>query len=337
MARLALPTGVVAIAGCAGTVTEPVGFNGATMGTGYSVRLGNHPGDGSLTLIREAVGAALTEVDARMSTYRNTSELMRLNRLAANEWQTLSQPTLHVVSEAWDMSRSSGGAFDATVGPLVDLWGFGPPGSVSTAPSPSAVDGLRERIGWGSLEVDLEAGRVRKQRTDLSLDLSGIAKGYGVDAVAAVLDANGIEDYLVEVGGELRTKGRRPGGSAWRVGIERPEAGTRSVHRVVDLAGGAIATSGDYRNFFEDGAARYAHTLDPRTGRPVEHALASASVIAGSATMADAASTTLMVMGPESGYDWAVSRGLAAHFLAREANGKVVERWTPALERHMVS
>ncbi|MEM7404792.1 MAG: FAD:protein FMN transferase [Pseudomonadota bacterium] len=336
VARLALPAGVVAIAGCAGTVAEPVGFDGATMGTGYAVRLRGHPGDRQLAQVRTAVDAALREVDARMSTYRDSSELMGLNRLSAATWQPLSRATFSVVAEAWNMSRESGGAFDATVGPLVDLWGFGPPGSISAAPAPAAVDGLMERVGWNALELDLNAGRVRKQRDNLSLDLSGIAKGYGVDSVAAVLDAHGIDDYLIEIGGELRSKGARPGGKSWRVAIERPEVGVRAVQRVVDLAGGAIATSGDYRNFFEDGEARYAHTLDPRSGRPVQHTLASVSVIDGSAMTADAASTTLMVMGPDAGYDWAERRGLAAHFLIRERGGHVVERWTPAFERHLV-
>ncbi len=334
--RLALPGGIVAVAGCAGTAPEGTGFEGATMGTRYGVRLAAHPGTGALESLRAAVDAALAEVDGRMSTWKTDSELSRFNRARDTGWQALSPATARVVGSAFETSRASGGAFDATVGPLVDLWGFGPPGAVQSVPAAKAVEAALARVGWHQVEVDATLGRARKRRGDVSLDLSGIAKGYGVDAVVRALSARGVEDFLVEVGGELAARGTRPGGGAWRVAIERPLPGRRAVQRVVDLRGGAVATSGDYRNFFQDGGSRYAHTLDPRSGHPVGHPLASASVVAGSAMTADAASTTLMVLGPEAGLEWATARGLAAHFLVREG-GTLRELWTPAFERHLAA
>jgi len=333
--RLALPAGVVAVAGCSAStsVPETVGFQGATMGTTYGVRLGAQMDAEALARLEADVQVVLAGVDARMSTYDTASELSRFNRGEEKGWQTLSPDTTAVIQHALAISRSSGGAFDATVGPLVNLWGFGPDGTVSRAPTLREVAARRERVGWRHLEIDAAASAVRKTRADVYVDLSGIAKGYGVDAVVELLASRGAGDFLVEVGGELATRGTRPGGDAWRVAIEQPLPGARRLQQLVDLRGRAIATSGDYRNFFDDAGRRYSHTIDPRDGRPVGHTLASVSVIADSATDADAASTALMVMGPEAGPDWARERGIAALFVFRDG-AALRERATPAFEAH---
>ncbi len=184
--------------------------------------------------------------------------------------------------------------------------------------------------------MDSSHGKVRKLRADAAVDLSGIAKGYGVDRVAQVLTARGESNFLVEVGGEILTRGARPGGAPWRVAIEQPVPGARRVQQLVDLHGRAIATSGDYRNYFEADERRYSHAIDPRTGRPVTHTLGSVSVVADTALEADAASTALMVMGPEQGPDWAAAHGIAALFLLRDGRS-VRTVSSPAMSAHMVA
>lgn len=335
--RLALPGGVVAVTGCSGSASAPgtLGFQGASMGTTYSVRLGAPLEAEPFARLQSAVKAAVAGVDARMSTYDAGSELSRFNSAADTGWQTLSADTTAVIARALATSRSSDGAFDTTVGPLVNLWGFGPDGSVSHAPRQHEVAAMRERIGWRHIEVDTGAKTVRKTRPDAYVDLSGIAKGFAVDRVRQLLVEHGVDDFLVEIGGELASGGARPDGQPWRIAIEQPVAGARRLQRLVDLKGRAIATSGDYRNFFDDRGRRYSHTIDPRDGSPVAHALAAVSVIADTTTEADAASTALMVLGPEAGPDWAREQGIAALFLSRDG-GVLGERMTPTFETHLV-
>ena len=336
LGRLALPAGLVAVAGCSGAAKPPgtVGFDGATMGTGYSVRLAVPLETERLHELEEAVRAALSAVDARMSTYDTHAELARFNRSQDTDWQPLSADTLTVLAHAVQTSRASHGAFDATVGPLVNLWGFGPDGAVDRVPAGRDVALMLERVGWRHLELDPARGPARKTRANAYVDLSGIAKGYGVDAVVRLLTARGVEDFLVEVGGELASRGQRPGGDPWRVAIEQPSATGRRVQRLVDIKGRTIATSGDYRNFFDAGGQRYSHAIDPRDGRPVAHTLASVSVIADDATDADAISTALMVMGPESGPEWARERDLAALFVVHDGTA-YREVVTPGFEPHL--
>jgi thiamine biosynthesis lipoprotein len=312
-----------------------VGFRGATMGTTFAVRLGAQMDDEALAALEADTRAVLQAVDSRMSTYDPASELSRFNHGRETGWQILSPDTTAVIERALSVSRSSAGAFDATVGPLVNLWGFGPDGEPGGAPGEREVAAARERVGWWQVEVDGRAHAVRKRRADSYLDLSGIAKGYGVDAVAGLLDSRGIGDFLVEVGGELATRGARPGGDAWRVAIEQPVPGVRRVQRLVDLRGRAIATSGNYRNYFDEAGRHYCHAIDPRDGHPVVHALASISVIADSAIDADAVSTALMVMGPEAGSEWAREHGVAALFLIRDG-ASLRERATPSFDAHLV-
>jgi len=320
-------------------------ITGATMGTTFNVTVVSGAGAGDApgrlaafspedeldqSTVEAEVRQVLERIEGRMSHYRSDSELSRFNRARTVEPRPMSGETLKVVAEALTVSRVSGGAFDVTVGPLVDAWGFGPPGRAPAAPDAADLAALRARVGSDLLEVDLVASTLRKRRPDIVLDLSAIAKGYAVDAVAARLAERGLGDYLVEIGGELRTGGRNELGKPWRVAIERPAQGGVPLQRIVSLSGAALATSGDYRNFYDLDGARVSHTVDPRTGRPVTHRLLSVSVIADRCSLADARSTALNVLGPDEGYALAAAQGWAALFVADDGTGRFVERETPA-------
>ncbi len=327
-ARLAVPGSVLALSGCgAGARDAMTRLSGPTMGTGYRISLPQRLTADETETVRASVEAALGRVDALMSTYRSDSELSAFNAAGAKEWLDVAPDTAAVMAEALRTGSLSGGAFDVTVGPLVNLWGFGP-GDRQGVPSDEAIADAAALSGQNALRFLPKRG-IAKDRDGLRVDLSGIAKGHAVDLVAERLEAAGFDSYLIDVGGELKARGRKADGAIWRVGIERPVPGEHQVQRVVTLEGGAIATSGDYRNFFERGGRRYSHTIDPRTGRPVEHTLASVSVIADSAMTADSLSTALMVMGPEEGLALAESLELPALFLLR-SDGNIVERATRA-------
>lgn len=330
--------------------TVPAGFRatrtiaGATMGTTFTVTVvspaGAGPrapapgsaagGPGDADDLGDAIQHRLDEIEGRMSHYRADSELSRFNRGRTTEPRPMSSETLGVVAEALTVSRVSGGAFDVTVGALVEAWGFGPGGRVPAAPDEATLAALRGRIGAELLEVDPAAGTLRKRRGDVVVDLSAIAKGYAVDAVATLLDDLGFGDHLVEIGGELRAAGTNEEGTPWRVAIERPASGPPAAQRILPLQDAALATSGDYRNFYDLDGARVSHTVDPRTGRPVTHGLLSVSVIAARCALADARSTALNVLGPEEGYALAVDQGWAALFVEDDGAGGLVERETPA-------
>jgi thiamine biosynthesis lipoprotein len=233
---------------------------------------------------------------------------------------------------AQQISQLSGGAFDVTVGPLVNAWGFGPE-EWTGGPDPETLAGLMERVGFDKLILDNRG--VRKTRPDLSCDLSAIAKGYGADRAAQALDRLGLENYQVEVGGEICTRGHNRQGDPWSVAIEKPDPLARSIFRIVHLSGEAIATSGDYRNFREVDGVRLSHTIDPQTGRPVAHCLASASVIDRQCARADALATALMVLGPEKGPELARRERLAAFFVLHDGNNRFTSMATPEMEKYI--
>ena len=280
--------------------------------------------------LRAAVQRRLDAIEGRMSHYRPESEVSRFNAARTTEPRPMSRETLGVVAEALAVSRVSGGAFDVTVGPLVDAWGFGSGGRARAAPDEATLSELRARVGSDLLELDLAAATLRKGRRDVVVDLSAIAKGYAVDAVGTLLDEVGFRDHLVEIGGELRGAGTNEEGAPWRVAVERPVPGVPAAQRIVPLTDAALATSGDYRNFYDLDGVRVSHTIDPRTGHPVTHRLLSVSVIAERCSLADARSTALNVLGPEAGYALAVAQGWAALFVTDDGAGRLVERETPA-------
>lgn len=303
------------------------------MGTTYAVTVvGRGIDEHRLGGLQAGVEAALDAVDATMSHYRPDSDLSRFNRWQAAEPLAVAPGLLHVVRESIAISRLTGGAFDVTVAPLVDAWGFGAPGPAAAPPTDAEIAALRHDVGYRHLEVDEASSTLRKQRPGVRIDLSAIAKGHGVDRAAAVLAEGGIAGFLVEVGGEVRARGVTEDGTPWRVGIERPRTGPSVVHRVIPLRDGALATSGEYRNFYDLAGARVSHTIDPRTGRPVTHRLRSVSVLADRCARADGLATALEVLGPDDGYALAVERGWAALFVVEDGAGVLRDRLTPAFE-----
>ena len=318
-------------AGTRPLLNEPqlLSVSGPAMGTRYTVKVVSPPSGVDPEQLREDIGSTLAEVDSLMSTYREDSEVSRLNRFGRTEWFGVSRHTAAVIDRARRIGELTGGAFDVTVGPLVDLWGFGPEKTGGDAPpSTEAISRAAGRVGFENVEVRLSPPAVRKRRADFHVDLSGIAKGFVVDQIAARLDTRGIENYLVEVGGELRAKGHNRDGRPWQIAVESPLAGSREIQRVVALKNLAMATSGDYRNYYEHNAARYCHIIDPRTARPISHRLASVTVLCPSCARADAMATALMVLGPEAGYELAIRQRLAA-LLVIKGDAGFVEKATP--------
>ena len=308
-------------------------FRGATMGTTYAVTVvGRGIDDRRLAGLQAAVQAALDRVDATMSHYRPDSDLSRFNRWRETAPFPVAPELAGVVRESIVISDTTGGAFDVTVAPLVDAWGFGAPGPAAALPTETEIAALRRDVGYRYLEVDEASSTLRKDRPGVRIDLSSIAKGHGVDRAAEALAAGGIVDYLVEVGGEVRAGGATETGAPWQVGIEGPRPGRSTIRRVVPLRDGALATSGEYRNFYDLAGVRVSHTIDPRTGRPVTHRLRSVSVLADRCARADGLATALEVLGPDDGYALAVERDWAAMFVVEEDGGVLRDRLTPAFE-----
>ena len=264
-----------------------------------------------------------------MSTYDTDSELSRFNRHAATTPFALSADTMAVFALGRDVSAATDGAFDITVAPVVDAWGFGPDKTprVLTA---AEIGHFEARVGWWMLALDTHAGTAAKAHADVRADLSGIAKGFAVDQAARALDALGITDYMIEAGGEVRTRGRNADDRPWQIAIELPDAMPQRPHLIVPLDGQSMATSGDYRIYFERDGQRYCHEIDPGTGRPIANGLASVSVVAPACGYADAMATALIVLGPEKGYALAVAQNIAAHFIVRATDGRLVDLSTPA-------
>ncbi len=306
-------------------------FRGSTMGTYYAVKVAAAGlSEERLAEVRAMIEGELEDVNAKMSTWAEDSELSRFNRHTELTPFEVSAATLEVVAAALDVARLTGGAYDVTVGPLVNAWGFGAEG-VPPEPNDEEIRSLIDSVGYAKLELDASASTLRKQRGDLYCDLSSIAKGYAVDRVAEALLAAGFGDVWVEVGGEVRAAGRNAEGRVWRLGIERPRLEPGALQRILPLDGAAVATSGDYRNYRERDGARISHIIDPRSGSPVRHQLASVSVVHPRCMIADALATALMVLGPDEGGELARRENLAVLFLVRDGDD-FREIMTPAFE-----
>ena len=320
-------------------------LGGATMGTRWQASV-SAPAGADLHRLHDGIQACLDRVVAQMSTWEHDSDISRYNRAPAGSWRALSQPFLGVLREALEIAADSDGAVDPTVGPLVAAWGFGPGGQGGQVPDPATLEAARARVGWRRVVLDAGAARVL-QPGGVGLDLSGIAKGHGVDAVADWLRSEGIPAALVEVGGELRGYGRKPDGTAWKVLAEAlPEAEDEAEDRgrdedgpapcILALDDAAVATSGDHWHRFEHDGRRYSHTIDPRSGAPVEHAPAAVTVVADTALRADAWATALTVLGARQGHALAQARAIAARWVLRE-DGQVRELCTDAFRRRLQS
>ncbi len=312
-----------------------VRFTGSTMGTRYDLKLVPTAGQVVPPHFQSQIDALLARINQTLSTYDPQSELSRFNRHPGADWVTVSPELQQIVAEALRISELSRGAFDITVGPLVNLWGFGPEPRRDQVPTDMEIAQARERVGYWRLQAREEPPALKKERPDLYVDLSAIAKGYGVDQLAELAEAAGVHNYLASIGGEIRAKGHNGRGQPWTIAIEKPVVGQRAVERLIRPGDHSISTSGDYRNFFEQDGQRYSHIINPHTGRPVLQTLASVTVISDQSMIADATATTLMAAGAESGFWLATEHHLAAFFIIVGPEG-FQERFTPEFEAYLV-
>ena len=308
-------------------------FSGSVMGTSYHVTVPPPYPDFDVQIVEADIADALTAVDELMSTYREDSELSRFNRAPLNQWFPVSAVTAGLVSDALELGRLTGGAFDITVGPVVDLWGFGPADTTAELPASESIANALNMIGYQAVEVDIESSALRKSAAR-RLDLSAIAKGYAVDAVSDLLSEKDVRNFLVEVGGEVRTRGVNPTGKRWLIGIEQPDRPPGTAVDAIAIGDAAVATSGDYRNYRLIDGRRYSHTIDPVTGMPVDHGLASVTVVETSAARADALATGLLVMGTSRALEFALKQGIAVYLVERRDNGYHTT-YSPAFARHI--
>lgn len=313
-------------------------LTGRTMGTTYSIKLVEFPEGLTPEYFSESIDTLLYRLDKElMSTYAPDSELSQLNAAEVGLPVTVSRELIAVLGLAETLSVLTDGAFDVTVGPLVNRWGFGPTKRRTELPSESELAALLSHVDYRNISLDTVANQVTKL-ADVTIDLSGIAKGYGVDQVAQFFDDSGVQSYFVEIGGELRIKGYKPGQQSWVPAIEKPVDTAPQIHSIFYANGESIAVagSGDYRNYFDQDGVHYSHEIDPETGRPVTHNLAAVYVIDSQAARADGLATAFMVMGEEAAFALAQSEGLAAYFISKRVDKDGFEdRYTTEFERYL--
>ncbi len=307
------------VIGCRPSTDALLMYKGETMGTYFSVQWQSTSTQQERT-IREDIDRALLKLNQSMSTYIDDSEISRFNRVPVGVEVEISNYFADVVHLALEISRLTHGAFDFTVAPLVNLWGFGPLETDGKPPDEEVIQAQLHSVGYQHIHLNESERRLFKQKA-ATIDLSAIAKGYAVDVLGGVMEDAGVVHYLVEIGGELRAAGVKPDGLPWRVGIESPVAGERGVQLGIEIGDISVATSGDYRNYFEEQGVRYSHAIDPVTGKPVRHNLVSVTVLSPDCARADALATALLVMGPDRGLLFAEQHGLAAYFIVKTKAG----------------
>jgi thiamine biosynthesis lipoprotein len=309
-------------------------MTGPAMGTTFTVKLVAAPGSGfDETGVKALVQESLDRVDLLMSTYRPDSEVSRFNAATSTDPSPIAPETAEVLACALKVSEQTVGAFDVTIAPIVNAYGFGPDGRPAAMPADTELEALRAKVGYTKLDLNPDVPSLRKVDPAITLDLNSIAPGFAADLIGEKLEASGVSNYMVEVGGEIRARGTNAQGEPWRAGIEKPAEGERTIHRTLPLDGVSLATSGDYRDFYMHDGVRISHTIDARTGRPVTHNLASVSVVHADCMWADAYATAIMALGPDDGFLLAKILDLPALLITREADGAFVERATPAFEK----
>lgn len=307
-------------------------FKGQTMGTTYHITIARGDKSPSSELRQSEVDKLLLAVNASFSTYINSSEVSTFNQYNGTEGQLKTHDFIELLVEAQRINSLTAGAYDITVGPLVNLWGFGPDFKEDDIPSNEAIERALSNVGFDNILIDVDGSQVRKLKPEVYVDFSSIAKGYGVDQVARLIESKGYTNYMVEIGGEMRVNGHNPEGNRWRIAVEKPDSVTRAIHRIINVTNVAMATSGDYRNFFLKDGVQFSHTIDPKTGWPVRHSLASVTVLNENTATADALATAFMVLGDKKGYDLAMKNELAVLFLVKQSDG-FKELMTPAFKR----
>ena len=286
----------IGISACENKNYKVLTIGGLTMGTTYSIKIKITNIKINRAQIQTDIEKILYEVNQAMSTYLKESELSYINSSTNIESHPISNDLYMVINHADTVSQLTNGAFDVTVGTLVNLWGFGPIQSTNQIPSNEAIKSIKNNTGYQKIYLNKSQRSITKLHPDLYIDLSGIAKGFAVDKIALYLDENGFENYLVEIGGELIAKGFNENNKIWQIGIESPN---NNIMKIIGLKDIAMATSGNYKNYFEKDGVRYSHTINPNTGKPIKHKLASVTVVDKSAMNADALATAFMVLGPE--------------------------------------
>jgi len=304
--------------GCAES-SRTVELEGRIYGTGWSLVYLPDDSQPSPAVVEAEVLAAFDVVNTSMNTYDPQSLISEFNALPAGAALEVDWDFTYVLNEAMGITRLTAGAYDVTVAPLISLWGFGPTGPTKI-PTDAVVSATREVVGVSRLDWQPNIRQLSKRVTGVSLEFSSIAKGYGVDLAADALDELGIENFMLEVGGELQLRGNSPRGDAWRIAVERPEQGRGSFQAAVTVSNVGVATSGDYRNYFEQDGQRYSHIIDPRTGYPVQHDLVSVTVIHPSTALADAWATALCVLGTDQALTLSEQLGLAVYLVHRDGD-----------------
>lgn len=326
----------ILITGCSTTDTNDdiIKLHGSTMGTTYNIQFVNDDESINKDTLLHETDDILNSIDRLMSTWRSDSELSQINKQPANKWIKASPDTLFVLELALSVSQKTKGAFDVTLAPLIELWGFASHEMQTSIPNNESIKFALQTIGYKQLEIDHARGMIRK-RMPVRIDLSAIAKGYAVDKIAEHFNSKGIKSYLIEVGGEIRAKGKKSNKKYWKIAVETPLLDKRTAFQVLNITNHAIATSGDYRNYYEVNGKRYSHTIDPINGYPVTHGLASVTVIAESAAYADALATALMVMGPNKGYKFCEKNNISAYFINYK-NDEYVSYYTNNIKKYLV-
>lgn len=310
-----LAAAALLLSGCGESIES---FGGPTMGSQYSLKYVAAAGMPEPAVLKDEVDRLLAEVDRQMSSWRADSDLSRFNRLPAGACQAMPAAVLTLVRAGEQLAEESGGAFDLTLGPLLDLWGFGPQSRGERVPSAEQIAAARAVVGHRYLSIQ---GEQLCKDAAVQLDLNSIAAGYSVDRIGQRLVELGVQSYVLDITGELKALGRKPDGEPWRIAIEAPRDDRQVAQKVLELDGLGVSTSGDYRNYFERDGQRYSHTLDPQTGAPIRHRLAAVTVLDPSALRADGLSTLLMVLGPERGFAHAERAGIAAFFVTHTDQG----------------
>ncbi|BAJ03305.1 FAD:protein FMN transferase [Shewanella violacea] len=316
--RLALLWLAFFVSGCS-QPAQIISLSGNTMGTTYHIKVVPNEHLPEVNLLQAEIDLALEKVNDQMSTYRPKSELSLFNSMNHEETIKISMDTAGVIAEGIHLYDVTDGALDITLGPLVNLWGFGPDKRPTSIPSEEVIAAAKAKTGMQYLHLD--GIKLTKTNPDLYVDLSSIAKGYGVDVVAALLDKYHVSGYLVEVGGELSVFGNKMDDKPWRVAIEQPEIGERDVQQVIEPGDMAIATSGDYRNYYEEEGRQFSHIIDPRSGYPIQHRLASVTVLHKQSMVADGYATAMMVLGTQKSLALAKKENLAIMLIEKQDSG----------------
>ena len=310
---------VVTLSACDSKSERVEVLSGPTMGSTYTIKYVYNTTTPAADAVGVAVQNILDEVDRQMSTYRLDSDIARFNQSPANTCMQMPQPVLELAQYGYELSRSSDGAFDLTLGPLLDLWGFGPQARGKRVPSTDEIAATKAKVGYQHVRV---VGEQLCKDADVKVEFNSIAAGYTVDRISQRFAELNIDSYMIEVTGELIAKGLKPDGSPWRIDLEQPLGdGQRVIQRILEIDGYGLNTSGDYRNYFEENGVRFSHTIDPQVGAPISHRLASVTVVDRSTLHADGLGTLLLVLGPERGLAFAEEHKIAAFFVMRDGEG----------------